>query len=91
MLSSDTGRPSLAIPTPVHRIIESLELEWTLKCHLVQLSCNEQGHAQINQVAQGLIQPHLESLQGQGYCLFLALLVHLDAIQLPNVIQRHIL
>ena len=36
------------------RIIESLELEGTFKDHLVQLPCNEQGHAQLDQVAQGL-------------------------------------
>ena len=47
-------------------IIEFLELEGTFKGHLVQLPCNEQRHPQLDQVAQGLIQPHLESLQGQG-------------------------
>ena len=47
-------------------IIEPLELEGTFKGHLVQLLCNKQGHPQLHQVAQGLIQPHLESLQGQG-------------------------
>ena len=35
-----------------HRIIESLELEKTFKGHLVQLTCHEQGHLQLNQVAQ---------------------------------------
>ena len=49
-----------------HRIIELLELEETFKGHLVQLPCNEQGHPQLDQVAQGLIQPPPESLQGQG-------------------------
>ena len=39
----------------INRIIESLELEWTFKGHLVQLPCNEQGHP-----------PCLESLQGWG-------------------------
>mgnify|MGYP001851912454 CR=1 FL=1 len=48
----------------VFRIIESLELEGTFKGHLVQLPCNEQGHAQLDQVAHILIQPRLESLQG---------------------------
>jgi len=43
-----------------HRIKGSLELEGTLKGHLVQLPCNEQGHAQLNRAAQGLIQPGLE-------------------------------
>ena len=42
------------------RIIESLALEG----HLVQPPCNAQGHAQLHQVAQGLFQPCLESLQG---------------------------
>jgi len=30
----------------------------------VQLPCNDQGHAQLDQVARGLIQPCFESLQG---------------------------
>ena len=47
-------------------IIESLELERTSIGHLVQLPCNEQGNLQLDQVAQALIQPHLESVQGQG-------------------------
>ena len=49
-----------------HRIIKSLELEGIIKGHLVHLPCNEQGHAQVDQVAQGLIQPHLESPQGRS-------------------------
>jgi len=46
--------------------MESLELEGTFKDDLVQLPCNKQGHAQLDQVAQSLIQPHLESLWGQS-------------------------
>jgi len=46
--------------------MESLELEGAFKGHLVQLPCNEQGHALLDQVAQGLPQPRLESLQGWG-------------------------
>jgi len=42
---------------------ESLELEETFKGHLGQLPCNEQGHAQLHQVAQDLMQPYLKSLQ----------------------------
>lgn len=49
-----------------HRIIESVELEGTFKGHLVQLLCNGHRHVQLNKVAQGLIQPHFESLQGWG-------------------------
>jgi len=48
------------------QIIEFLELEETFKGHLVQLPCNEQRHAQLDQVAQDLIQPGLECLQGWG-------------------------
>ena len=39
------------------RIMESLQLEGIFKGHLVQLSHNEQGHVQLHQAAQGLIQP----------------------------------
>ena len=49
-----------------HRITEPLELEETSEGHIVQLPCNEQGHPQLDQVAQGLLQPHLGSLWGQG-------------------------
>ena len=48
----------------LHRIIESLELEETFKGHLVQLSCTERGRAQLGHIAQSLIQPGLEYLQG---------------------------
>jgi len=44
------------------RIIESLEMEVTFKGHLVQLPCNEQGHPQLDQAAQSLIQSCLDSL-----------------------------
>ena len=44
-----------------HRIIELLE--GTFKGHLVQLPCNEQGHLQLDQVAQSFFQPDLEGLQ----------------------------
>ena len=50
----------------VFGIIESLKLERTSEGHPVQLPCNEQGHPQLDQVEQGLIQPHLESLLGRG-------------------------
>jgi len=46
------------------RITDFLELEGTFKGHLVQLLYSE--YMQPNQVAQGLIQPHLESLQWDG-------------------------
>jgi len=37
-----------------------------LKCNLDQIPCSEQGHLQLDQVAQSPIQPDLECLQGQG-------------------------
>jgi len=37
-----------------NRIIKLFELEGTLKGHVVQLPCNEWGHAQLDQDAQGL-------------------------------------
>ena len=37
-----------------HRILESFELEGTTKGHLVQPSCNEQGHLQLRQGARAL-------------------------------------
>jgi len=42
-----------------HRIIESLELEGTIRGHVVQLPYNEQGHGQLNQVAQITGRKHL--------------------------------
>lgn len=43
-----------------HRIIDVFQLEGTFKGHLVQVSCNEQGHPHVDQVAQSLVQPDLE-------------------------------
>ena len=51
-----------------HKIIEPFELEVTLKG---QLSCNEQGHLQLNQVAQSSIQPDLQCLQEILYEVYL--------------------
>ena len=47
-------------------IIEFLELEGAFKGYLVQLPCNEQGHPQLNQVAQRPLHPDLECVQGWG-------------------------
>ena len=47
------------------QIIESLDLEWIFKGHLVQLPCNEQGHLHLSRVSQRLVRPSLENLQGQ--------------------------
>lgn len=49
------------------RIIEWYELDRIIKDYLVQFHCNEQGHPQLDQVAQGLVQPHLEGLQASTH------------------------
>lgn len=38
-------------------------MEGTLKDHLVQLACNEQGQLQLDQVVQSPLQPDYECLQ----------------------------
>ena len=43
-----------------HRSIEWFGLEGTIKGHLLQLPCHEQGHLPLDQVAQNPIQPDLE-------------------------------
>jgi len=42
-------------------------MTWTLKGHLVQLPCNEQGHLQLHQVARSPVLPDfdLSSLESQ--------------------------
>jgi len=47
-----------------HRIIECFGLEGTFRGHLAQPPCSEQGHLQLNQVAQSPVQPGLERFQG---------------------------
>jgi len=47
-----------------HRITEWFGLEGTLKGHLLQLPCSEQGHLQTDQVAQSPVQPGLECFHG---------------------------
>ena len=47
-------------------IIEWLGLEGTFEGHLVQPHSNKQGHLQLDQAAQGPVQPHLERFQGGG-------------------------
>ena len=49
-----------------HRVIEFLELKGTFRGHQVQLPWSKQGHAQLDQIARGLIHPHLESFQRWG-------------------------
>jgi len=49
------------------RITESFGVGRDLKVCLIELTCNEHGYLQLNQVAQSLIQPDLECLQpGKG-------------------------
>jgi len=49
-----------------YRIREWFGLEGTFRGHLVQPPSNEQGHLQLDQVAQSPIQPGLECFQGWG-------------------------
>jgi len=49
-----------------HSTIEWAGLEVTFKGHLAQHPCSEQGHLQLDQVAQSPIQPDLECFQAQG-------------------------
>jgi len=61
-----------AIPFLSSLVYSSLliELEETFRGHLVQPPCSEQGHLQLDQIAQSPVQPGLECLQGSGlHCL----------------------
>ena len=53
-----------------HRTIECFWLGGTFRGHVDQPPCSEQGHLQLDQVAQSLVQPGLECFQGWGlHCL----------------------
>ena len=54
--------PSLSSLT--YRIMQSFDY---IILHLVQLPCNEQGHPQLDQVSQSLVQPDFECLQEQDF------------------------
>ena len=49
-----------------YAVIERLGLEETFRGHLAQPPCREQGHLQVDQVAQSPVQPDLECFQGWG-------------------------
>jgi len=49
-----------------HRIMDCFGLEGTFRGHLVPPFCSEQGHLQLDQVAQSSIQPDHERSQGWG-------------------------
>ena len=50
------------------RITECFGLEETFRGHLAQCPWSEQGHLQLDQVAQSPIQPGLECFQEWGIC-----------------------
>jgi len=52
---------------PGHRIIECFGLEGTFRGHPALLPCNEQGHLQLDRVAQSPVQPGFECFQGWGF------------------------
>jgi len=74
------------------RIMKVFELVGTLKGHLVQLLCNDQGHLQLNQVAQSAIQPnppgkgihHIPGRAGPALCAaMLVIPYHLLLFHVP--------
>jgi len=60
-----------------------LWLEGTFKSHLIQPLCNEQGHLQLDQVAQGPVQSGLECCQGWST-------YHLSGQPAPVPVSHHI-
>ena len=65
-----------------YRIIEWFGLEGTIKGHLVQSPCSEQGYLLLDQVAQSPVQPGLECFQGWGF-------YHLSGQPLPMFHHLH--
>jgi len=61
---------------------ECFGLEGTFNGHLAQPPCSEQGHLQLHQVAQSLIQPDLACFQGWGT-------YHLSGKPVPVFHHRH--
>jgi len=55
-----------AFSLTVSRIIGQFVFEGTFKGHLDKAPHSEQGHLQLDQVAQSPIQPDLECFQGWG-------------------------
>ena len=49
-----------------HGIIKCFGLEVTFSGHIDHPPCSEQGHLQLDQVAQSPVQPGLECFQGWG-------------------------
>lgn len=47
-----------------HRTLECIELKGNFRDHLIQSFCIKQGQPQPDQVAQTLIKPDLECVQG---------------------------
>jgi len=51
----------------IREFTESFELEGSIKGYLIHLPANEQGHLQLSQIAQSLVQPDLECLHDFGF------------------------
>ena len=59
-----TGLPAQILFFRYRRIIDCFGLEGTLRGHLAQPSCGEQGYLRLDQVAQSPVQPGLECFRG---------------------------
>ena len=66
VLNKNHKIPSVPKDSKRNRIVECFGLEGTFRGQLAQPPCSEQGHLQLDQVAQSPIQPGFECFQEWG-------------------------